>query len=188
MKTQLRQTYKEIRKNFPVSLVENKSKTIVRNLLQCNFFQKSQNIMCYLSFQNEVITDSVFIEAWAQNKTTAIPITHPTTKEITLSQFSNFATLELSSLKIRELPPNKRVDFQPQKLDLCIIPGIAFDRNGNRLGFGQGYYDRFLPKLSPNCLKIALAFSEQLSTTPLPTDTFDIPMDYIITENEIIQI
>ena len=144
--------------------------------------------MCYLSFKNEVITDPIFTHAWQDKKTTVIPISHPQTHSITLSTLTNFTSLTLSSLSIRELPTEKQCLFPASSLDLCIIPGIAFDTYGNRLGFGQGYYDRFLAQLPSHCCKMALAFTEQIYDGILPHDTYDIPMDYIITENGILAV
>jgi len=186
MKNTLRTYYKNLRQTMPIFEITQKSHHIIENLFSTDFYQKAKALSCYLSFRNEVITDDIFRNAWQLQKLTAIPISHKETHTITLSRFDDFSSLELSSLAIRELPFSKQIPFSPNDLDLCIIPGIAFDRYGNRLGFGQGYYDRFLPQLNPNCIKIALAFSEQIHEGILPFDSYDIPMDYIITEKEIL--
>lgn len=77
--------------------------------------------------------------------------------------------------------------FDPKQIDLVIVPGLAFDINGNRLGRGKGYYDRFLRHLSPKTLKIALAFECQIFET-IPRDSNDVPMDLVVTEERIIRI
>jgi len=72
-------------------------------------------------------------------------------------------------------------------LDLVIVPGVAFDRKGHRLGFGAGYYDRFLPKLRPGVKKIAVAFEVQLVDS-VPAEEHDIRMDAILTEEQLISL
>ena len=74
--------------------------------------------------------------------------------------------------------------MDPSEVDLIIVPGVAFDKCGYRIGYGGGYYDRFLSNLD-HVTKISLAFNMQL-IDKIPTDHFDIPVNYIITEKEII--
>ncbi len=71
------------------------------------------------------------------------------------------------------------------RIDLCVVPGVAFDRHGNRIGHGAGFYDNFLARLSPRTLKVALAFDLQMLDS-VPHSEHDIAMDMIITEQEVI--
>ena len=71
--------------------------------------------------------------------------------------------------------------------DICIIPGLAFDQLGNRLGYGQGHYDKFLSQY-PNILKVGICYNMQISREPIPAEPHDITMDVIITENQIIKV
>lgn len=74
--------------------------------------------------------------------------------------------------------------IDPNEIDLIITPGVAFKKDGYRVGYGGGYYDRFLSKI-PNTQTIAIAFSLQI-VDELPIDNYDIPVDYIYTEKNII--
>jgi 5-formyltetrahydrofolate cyclo-ligase len=74
----------------------------------------------------------------------------------------------------------------PSQIDLFLVPGVAFDRRGNRLGYGKGYYDKLLSQRNSNSLVIALAFQVQVANAVPFDPKHDIPMDYIVTENEVI--
>src|SRR3989338_3616519 len=75
-------------------------------------------------------------------------------------------------------------EFNPDKLDIVIVPGIAFDKNGHRIGYGYGYYDRFLKTIRKETLKIGLAYDFQL-IEKIPEERHDVPVDIILTEKEI---
>jgi 5-formyltetrahydrofolate cyclo-ligase len=70
-------------------------------------------------------------------------------------------------------------------LSLILVPGLAFDIHGNRIGFGAGHYDRLLSKIPTSCIRIGIAFREQI-VTKLPSDTFDQKMDYLLNEDGLI--
>jgi 5-formyltetrahydrofolate cyclo-ligase len=76
-----------------------------------------------------------------------------------------------------------RVD--PLEIDMVVVPGVAFDMARNRIGYGGGYYDRFLCTLRPDCLKVAVAFELQVFDS-IPAASYDIPVDIIVTEERII--
>lgn len=82
---------------------------------------------------------------------------------------------------IPEPDPAFSTKISLESLEAILVPGIAFDRNGHRLGYGKGYYDRLLSKKSEQCLAIGLAFKEQLINFSLPLDPHDQPMDLILT-------
>jgi 5-formyltetrahydrofolate cyclo-ligase len=75
----------------------------------------------------------------------------------------------------------------PSGVELALIPGIAFDRRGGRVGFGGGYFDRLLPQM-PKAFRLGLAFSAQVSAVPLPHESHDIRMHAVITEKENLEI
>lgn len=86
------------------------------------------------------------------------------------------------------LEPKNKIRLKSfSKIAAVIVPGIAFDKKGNRLGFGKGYFDKFLKKIKSDALKIGLAFSFQV-LKKIPTTKNDIKMDFIITEKEIIDV
>lgn len=184
MKNQLRQQYKKIRQQLAGTEVQQRSAQIAANLFQTSFWQQSQIIMLYLSFQNEVATQAIYQQGWTEGKTMLLPICAMQNGLMEMSVFSSFEQLEPNRYGIGELPPQLQQIVSPQQIDLCIIPGIAFDHAGNRLGFGAGYYDRYLPRVNHKAKRVALAYECQLYDATLPINSFDLPMDYIITETQ----
>ncbi|HIZ76888.1 MAG TPA: 5-formyltetrahydrofolate cyclo-ligase [Firmicutes bacterium] len=85
------------------------------------------------------------------------------------------------------MAPIQRREIPLDEIDLIIIPGVGFDREGNRLGYGGGYYDRFLPRLRKNCDKIAICYEFQMRDDLVP-EPHDFPIAIIITENGILKI
>ena len=85
---------------------------------------------------------------------------------------------------IQEPSPEKRIKMNPEIIDLVIVPGIAFDRQGGRLGHGKGYYDRFLQ--FTRAFRLGLAFDCQLLKT-VPTESHDVPMNAILSESGIVE-
>jgi 5-formyltetrahydrofolate cyclo-ligase len=75
--------------------------------------------------------------------------------------------------------------FNPEEIDLVIVPGVAFDEHRNRIGFGAGFYDRFLESVRPSCAKIGIAFEFQIYDE-VPVEEHDIPLDLVITEKRTI--
>ena len=100
------------------------------------------------------------------------------TNSLTHYQFENYKQLKESSWGIPE-PQNGKV-INVDQIDLVLIPLIVFDREGQRVGYGKGYYDRFLSECKPSCLKVGLSLSPPLDFIPFSED-HDIPMDYCIT-------
>jgi 5-formyltetrahydrofolate cyclo-ligase len=76
--------------------------------------------------------------------------------------------------------------LDPSEIDLAVIPGVAFDQGKNRIGYGAGYYDRFLHKLRADCLKVSVAFDLQLVDI-IPAGRYDVPVDMVITEELLIE-
>ena len=86
---------------------------------------------------------------------------------------------------ILEPDPSKARLLDPREIDFAVVPGIAFDVSGNRLGFGAGCYDRLLPLLRPDCLKVGAAFEIQIADE-LPVNEHDFRLDMIVTEKRMI--
>ena len=182
VKKQLRQQYKQIRQQLTIEAVQKNSNAIAAQLFATTFWKESKTVMLYLSFQNEVMTDMIYARGWNEGKTMLIPICSPQNGIMTMSELSSLEQLVSNRYGIRELPDSLQQIVPPEMIDLCLIPGIAFDKYGNRLGFGSGYYDRYLSKISPAIPRIALAHSCQIHNEILPTDQYDLPMHYMLTE------
>ncbi len=155
------------------------------SLLQLKHFREARTIQLYLSYATEVETSPIFHFARRKNKQIAVPVINV---KLPTLQFSELDALSPHMLEKNPLGISQpRLEFQkevdPKIIDLWIIPGLAFDLQGNRLGYGGGYYDRALQGIKQPVL--GLAFEMQV-IPHLPVETTDVPMDYIITEKRTI--
>lgn len=185
-KSSLRKSMLKKRRSLSNEEVKKKSEIIISRLMDLDVFKKSKTIMVYLSFKNEVDTYELIEWCFKHNKSVVAPYNIPSEKKIIPCKIKNLDdNIQTSSLGVLE--PNiqvvKEVDLN--NIDLIIVPGVAFDKNRNRLGFGGGYYDRFLSRRTKSTPAAAICYDFQL-VDEVPIGDFDIPMDMIITENNII--
>src|SRR5581483_2320986 len=183
---------KEIRAQFllqrgalPAEVCQAKSHEISNRLLASPEFKAARVIQCYLAIATEVQTTRVIQQALHLKKRVAVPITDPKKRMLSLSELADLdpETLHPGPFGILQPRPPFFHPVQPSEVELWILPGIAFDEEGNRLGFGGGYYDRFLPGRRGEA--IGLAFDFQV-VNRLPVDENDHSVDQIITEKRTI--
>lgn len=184
----------ELRKNvlkargalLPVEVAE-KSARVVERLLGMDEYRKASTIMAYLDFRNEVQTGGLLERAIAAGKRVAVPVTDIANRRLTPSLLIDFpGDLQPGAWGILEPKPECMRPLEPEELDLVIVPGVAFDVDGNRLGYGGGFYDRFLPRTKPGTVYLALAFELQVRTDVYP-GSHDIPVHYLLTEDRLIR-
>lgn len=87
---------------------------------------------------------------------------------------------------IREPDPERVAEAEPDALDLVLVPGLVFSERGGRIGYGGGYYDRFLPRTRPDCLRVVVTPSA-LVVPALPADPWDAPLDLLVTERGVVR-
>lgn len=156
------------------SMLKALSVKILSNLEAYPVFQNAQTILLYHSMKDEVQTHA-FIEQWSEKKKIILPVV--TGDELELRVYTGPSDLSIGAYGIAEPTGELFTDYQ--SIDLAIIPGVAFDVTGHRLGRGKGYYDKLLPNISAH--KAGICFSFQL-IEEVPTEDFDICMDTIITQ------
>ena len=142
-------------------------------------YKTSETVMLYLSLPKEAPTDEIAGKILADKKRVVVPITKG--REMMLSEITSETEYKTGGFNVRE--PVEIKHFDAEKVDLCIVPGLLFDRKGTRCGYGKGCYDLFLSKVNP--LKVGLAFASQV-IKGFPGEEHDVRMDYIITEKELI--
>lgn len=103
---------------------------------------------------------------------------------MTVAEITSLDDLVVGKYGLKMPAPEKSKDISPASLNLVVVSAVAFDRAGNRLGLGAGYYDRFLPEAG-NSVLIGLAWECQLTDT-LPNEPHDVRMQYLLTENSLI--
>ncbi|MCT4594552.1 MAG: 5-formyltetrahydrofolate cyclo-ligase [Anaeromicrobium sp.] len=186
MKKLIRKDLLEMRRNLTKSEVESKSHKIFTSLCNMDLFKNSKSIMIYMDFRNEVQTNEIINHMLKQDKRPIIPISIPSTKTLILSQLKNpKEDLTEGTYGVLEPREDSIRPFNPNNLDLILVPGVAFDPFGYRVGYGAGYYDRFLSSLKEKVSTIGLSFDLQI-IEKVPIDEFDQKLDYILTESKII--
>jgi 5-formyltetrahydrofolate cyclo-ligase len=163
-----------------------KSRAIMGRLFEFANFLESRIVLFYLSHKSEVDTESMIRQALALEKIIALPVIDEEKKGIVPLKIDNLdRDVGPGYRGIRE-PISQRCKVIPvQQVNLAIIPGIAFDERGGRIGYGTGFYDRFIPELDITTRKVALAFECQI-VPQIPMEPHDRYTDIIITEKRII--
>jgi len=182
MKKLVRKELIELRKKTSKRDVLEKSNIIKNKLFQLPEYKQSSTILFYVSYGNEVFTHNMIKESMKAGKIVVVPKSDTENRRLILSELSNWNDLEKGSHGILE--PKKINEIFINKIDLVIIPGVGFDKNGNRIGHGKGYYDNLIGS-SKNILPIGLAFEFQI-VEKIPINSYDFPVQKIITEKRVI--
>jgi len=161
-----------------------KSKQICEQIVQSDAFREAAVVMAFLSLPHEVDTTPLILHAWQQGKTVAVPKVSWQQRHMIPVEISSLETgIKTDERGLRN--PTNGTPIPYDEIDLVITPGLGFDRHGNRLGRGGAYYDRFFKHRNINALRWGVAFSFQLCDE-VPHDDGDVPIDAVVTENEII--
>lgn len=184
MKDELRRDIKKIRGNLSKEEVFEKSKKIKKRLFQMDEFKKADNVLFYVSYDNEVITHEMIKEYLSGGKRVFVPVTDKQNRCLNISRLERWDDLVMGAYGILEPKMESMKEVSIDIIDLVIVPGVAFDESGNRLGHGMGYYDSFLKK-SDKVASIGLAFEFQVVDF-VPFEKHDMSLDKIITEERVI--
>jgi 5-formyltetrahydrofolate cyclo-ligase len=178
----LRDRARALRSSLSPAEILEKSERICHNLM--DVLDGANPLMVYVSKPMEVHTRALIVQLLAQGKTVVVPIIEKETKTLRLSYIEDPAVLSKSTFDVSE-PVGHELPAQASDVKAVIIPMLAFDKRGNRLGYGAGYYDRFLTK-HPHMTRIGIAFACQ-ELLEIPSDTTDAGMDLIVTDTRIIR-
>ncbi len=177
MKKLVRKEIMDKRNEMSKTQVEDLSLRIQNNILNWKKFINASTVMFYSNYKNEVATWGIIDECFRTGKRVVLPKTVKESHDIIPCIVTNRSELIQGVYGIYE-PDGKNI-VNKNEIDIVIIPGVAFDNNGNRIGHGAGYYDRFLKDY--NGTKAGICYNFQVVENAWP-DKFDIKMDYLITE------
>jgi len=163
-----------------------KSNLILEQLYGMRAFQNEASYFVYVSFSSEVETHSLIRKLLAEGKSVSVPCIDRSSKRMTASLLKNMDDdLAPGCFGILEPAPGCLNPVESRTLAIVIVPGAAFTTDGYRIGYGGGYYDRFLK--SCQAVTIGIAFDMQV-VDQIPHDVrWDVPLDYVVTESRIIQ-
>ena len=161
-----------------------KSRQIARRLVDLEVFRKSKAIFFFLSLPEEVQTEDMIREAFRLNKEVFVPLVD---KEEGRLQVVRIPHLEIEFVRgeygVQEPASQWREISSPERLDLIVAPGLAFDTSGGRIGYGGGYYDRLLRQVPAEAVQIGVGFDFQVLDS-IPRMGFDVPVQFVITETQ----
>ena len=182
-KKELRSYIKTKRKS-----VENKAEKdslVAQNLLSLDEIKKADTVSCYISLDDEICTDEIVRVLLDSGKSVGAPYCVDNNGNMDFYYITDFDDLRIQSFGVREPVIEKCKKVTSFDNTIIILPGLCFDSNGNRLGYGKGYYDRFLQIHS--LISVGLCYNS-LIVKKVPTDMYDKKADIIVTENDIIRI
>lgn len=173
-KTELRDRIRLRKKESALSLLEDESKDLMQKLEQHPRFLEAQTVLLYYSLPDEVFTHQL-VERWSGKKEILLPVVSG--EELALHRYVGKENLREGSFGIWE--PTGVPFTAYETISFVLVPGMAFDLYGNRLGRGKGFYDRLLPKLI-NAYKLGICFSFQYLDFEIPHDNFDCQMNEVL--------
>ena len=177
-KLEIRNICKKFRNNLPAEKKQQLDLFLQEKFLQTEEYKNTKTLLAFVSKDIEINTEKIIEQALADGKTLALP----KCKEENLMDF--YIVNSLSQLKegyygLLEPDPEKCTMLKDTANTICLVPGLAFDREGYRIGFGKGYYDRFL--LDYNGVTVGMCYAKCVHES-LPKGYYDRPIDILITE------
>lgn len=178
IKKELRLKYRAIRSGFSKQEKNDKDAKIEKRFLDSSMYKQASTLLCFVSTELEVNTHGIIRQALIDKKTVAAPKCIDKNGTMRFYVINSFDDLEEATFGLYEPRLDKCAQLKRYTGSLCVMPGFAFDSKGYRIGFGKGYYDRFLNKV--DIIKVAVCYNECIANK-LPKGRYDVPADYIIT-------
>ena len=182
MKQAIRKKHLEKRKSLSAESLGQKSKKLASLLFETAEFKNARCIMAFVSINGEPETRGIIEEAWRQGKKVCVPTTDFAANEMMPVQINSFAELEEKKFGLPE-PKSHEKKVAVGEIDLVLVPGVAFDERGNRIGYGKGFFDRFLA--GSKVTAVGLCFEQHLEKE-LPCEAHDCRVGKIVTEERVI--
>lgn len=181
-KSSLRSNYLEVRKNIPVRTRAESDSSIQSALWAFPLFADAPLVLSYVSLPVEVGTRAVIERVLAEGRRVGVPRIDVAARTMTFHEIASLDELVPGTKGILEPTDDAPALTEPAQLvgSVCLVPGLVFDGAGHRVGYGGGYYDRFLAFYPGD--KIGLARTGMISSNPLPVEKGDVPVDFIATE------
>lgn len=182
-KIKLREEYKSLRNQFDLDIVESKSKIIVKKIIESNFYAEAKNIMVYIPHKKEVNIRNFIDIAWRENKKILVPKTDSIEKKMNPYVIKSWEDLKIGNYNIYEPKTYNKTPFLIDEIDVILVPGIIFAKDGYRIGYGGGFYDRFFSRINNIPIIVGVAYDFQVLDS-IPFDKYDYSMNLIITEKQ----
>lgn len=181
LKNELRKSLKKLRKS--ISNKNEADNMISKRLLELPEYKNAGLVLFYAALDDEVNLDYCIETALANGKKVALPVCTDKDGNMKYYYINSFNDMVSGSFGIREPDTEKCVEVKDFSASLCVVPAIAFDKRKYRLGYGKGYYDRFLKNYAYKSVGVCY---NNLVVDELPADEYDIPVDIIITQDSVL--
>lgn len=181
-KVTLREELTARRKAMTPDIIDERGLKVQARFLATPYYQKARTVALYAPIRGEVPTRDILIAALQDEKIVCYPLSHVHGRILSFRAIKSEAELEPGRLGVRE-PTNASELIPVDQIDLFVVPGLGFTRDGKRLGRGGGYYDATLKAASARSRRVGLAFGDQVVDT-MPTTNDDVDMDLVVTESE----
>lgn len=166
--------------------VERASAAVTRRVLSLPAFRESRYLLAYVDLRNEVRTGALIQAALAVGKQVALPVTNRERRALTAARITVYPEgLAPGAYGVPE--PQRYEEMPPEVLDCILVPGVAYDYTGYRLGFGGGYYDRFLSRVRRHAVLIGLAYDFQVCATVYPEE-HDQSVHFVVSETRTLDL
>lgn len=185
-KKNIREEIIDKRNNLILDIKQNYDSLIFEEIINSEIYKKSKKIFTYISFGSEVDTIKLIKYSFSNNKEVYVPKINKQTKDMIALKIHNFNNMSVDKWGIIE-PKNVDKTNIGTDFDLIIMPGIAFDKQGNRIGYGGGYYDKYISKLNNASNLLALAYDFQI-IQDIESESHDIKVDFILTNKGFIKV
>jgi len=179
----LRKKYGQMRREFTGEERKKAEKEVASRVLNLSAFKEAQAVMFFVSYQSEIDTIELIKSALALGKRVFVPFCLPDTDDMVACEIHHFHELTYGKHGILAPAFSEKIMANSTELDMVFVPALAFDRWGYRLGYGRGYYDKFLEHAPNKIVTIGLGFSFQV-TDHLPIEAHDKKLSMIITEKD----
>lgn len=179
VKAGLRDMYKALRRAMPPEIKKKHDAAIARRVTSLWQYKKNDTLLAYVSTAIEVDTVAIMRRAWADGKKVAVPRCVPGTRDMEFYYISDITELHPGTFGVLEPLPDPKKRMTNFDSGLCLVPALCYDWKGFRLGYGKGYYDRFLARFNGNM--IGICYSECVRRR-LPSGRFDRPVELLVTE------
>lgn len=182
-KKELRRKYKELRQIIPVEEIEAKSLAIANNLLQMDIWDKTYyHLFLPITENKEVNTEFILQILVGKDKEIVLSKTEFSSLEMLHFLLTDNTKIKKNSYNIPE--PVDGIEVPVSKIDVVFVPLLAYDKKGNRVGYGKGFYDKFLSQCKPDVIKIGLSFFEPEEQIDNVSEN-DVTLDFCVTPEEI---
>lgn len=182
-KKELRKEMLESRDFLSAEKREEYSNKIYDNIIKSDLFNNSKTIFVFVSYKSEVDTHKLIEYSIKTNKRICVPKIISKAEGMLSIQIKGLHDLEESRYGILEPKDNTNI-INPKDIELILLPGLAFDCNGGRLGYGGGFYDRYLRLTSKISIKLGMAYNMQI-VKDVPIENYDYVIDGVVTEEGV---